>query len=101
MDENLARQYGEPFAIAHAAHYDAVAVIQEFSERHPLSIPNPAYPNQDWENGPRFTIVNPVKHTLYRDGDTLGCRECGESVHAPSPPKRPLTPMEASLSRFD
>lgn len=95
----LAQQYGEPYARAHEAHYAAVAVINEFAERHSHTIPDPARPQRD--GGPLWTIPNPVKHTLARDGDTLSCVECGESVHAPSPPKRPLTPMEASLSPFD
>lgn len=99
-EPTLAQQYGEHYARAHEAHYAAVAVIQEFADRHPLTIPNPAYPNQS-PDGPQFHIRNPVRHTLARDGDTLSCVECGESIHAPSPPKRPLTPMEASLSRFD
>jgi hypothetical protein len=55
---------------------DTMTVIQEFSARHPMG------------------------HTLSRDGDTLSCVTCGESVNAPSLP-RPLTPMEASLSPFD
>jgi hypothetical protein len=99
LDPNLVRQYGERFAQAHADHYAAVAVIQEFAEEHSLYIDDPAHPRT--ENGPRWTIRNPEPHTLTRDGDMLGCVECGVSIHAPSPPKRPLTPMEASLSRFD
>ena len=82
-----------------AAYVAATDVVREFADRHDLTIPDPSRPHR--EGGPRFTITNPVKHSLYRDGDTLGCVECGESTHAPSPPKRPLTPMEASLSPFD
>lgn len=89
--------YGERFAAAHAAHYSAWRVIRDFTDRHPLHIDDPA--NADRPG--RWVIPNPVKHTLKRDGDTLSCVECGESVHAPSPPKRPLTPQEASASRFD
>ena len=99
MTPTLAQQYGEAYALAHEAHYSAVAVIQEFSEAHPLFIDDPAHPRT--ENGPRWSIRNPEPHTLKRDGDRLSCIECGVSVHAPSPPKRPLTPMEASLSPFD
>jgi len=93
----LAQQYGEAFALAYEAHYSAVRVIDEFAERHSLVIDDPANAHRPG----RWTIPNPVKHTLSRDGDTLSCVECGESVHAPSPPRRPLTPQEASLSRFD
>jgi len=94
----LAQQYGEAFALAYEAHYSAWAVIDAFTEKHPLHIPDPAHPDQ---SRARYVIRNPVKHTLHRDGDILSCVECGESVHAPSPPRRPLTPQEASLSRFD
>lgn len=98
LDPDLVRQYGERFAQAHADHYAAVAVIQEFAEAHSLYIDDP---NADPAWPGRWMIRNPEKHTLHRDGDTLSCVECGESVHAPSPPRRPLTPQEASLSRFD
>lgn len=39
-------------------------------------------------------------HTLKREGDTIFCA-CGGEVFAPILPNPPLTPMEASLSRFD
>lgn len=95
----LAAQYGQHYADALEAHTNASLVIREFADQHPLTIPDPDIIQP--EDGPRFTILNPVKHTLYRDGDFLGCRECGVKVHAPSPPRRPLTPQEASLSPFD
>jgi hypothetical protein len=82
------------------AYNEKDKVIRDFADAHPLTIPNPAYPNQPTP-GPRYTITNPVKHTLHREGDTLSCIECQESVHAPSPGRRPLTAMEASLSPFD
>lgn len=96
----LAQQYGQSYADAHEAHYAAKDVIREFTDRHPFLIPNPDE-QQPPGPGPVFMIRNPEPHTLRRDGDTLSCVECGESVHAPTPPKRPLTPMEASLSPFD
>lgn len=99
MKVTLAQQYGERFAAAHEAHYAAVGVINEFAERHSLYIDDPRRPVNP--NGPRFCVRNPVPHTLKRDGDTLSCVECGESIHAPTPPPRPLTPQEASLSPFD
>lgn len=39
-------------------------------------------------------------HTLKREGDIIHCA-CGEDIEAPILPDPPLTPMEASLSRFD
>lgn len=44
-----------------------------------------------------------VRHLLVRDGEWLICYTCDgyPHIHAPSLPKPPLTPMEASLSRFD
>ncbi len=98
-EPTLAQRYGEAYARAHEAHYSAVAVIREFADQHDLYIDDPRMPHRP--GGPRWTIPNPVKHTLHRDGDTLSCIECEVSVHAPVPPPRPLTPMEASLSRFD
>jgi hypothetical protein len=92
-------EYGERFASAHAAHYFAWRVIRDFTDRHPLHVPDPARPQT--AGGPLWVIKSPVPHTLRRDGDTLSCIECGESVHAPSPPPRPLTPQEYSASRFD
>jgi len=96
---DLARQYGQGFADRFEAHYAAVRVIEEFADQHSLVIDDPAHPSMP--DGPRWTIPNPVRHTLHRDGDTLSCVECGVSVNAPAPPPRPLTPQEASLSRFD
>jgi len=90
---------GSTYAAALAAHAAAKAIIQEFSEQHSPWIPDPARPQQ--EGGALWTIPKPVPHTLSRNGDLLGCIDCGVSVHAPTPPPRPLTPMEASLSRFD
>lgn len=78
-----------------AAYSAARRIIDDFSEAHPLLVPDPDRPGTSWH------IKSPVPHRLRRDEDTLSCTECGVSVHAPSPPKRPLTPMEASLSRFD
>jgi hypothetical protein len=91
----LAQQYGERFAEAHEAHFAAVSVITAFAKDHPLYIPDPARPGTPWH------IPSPTPHTIRRDGDTLSCLQCGVSVHAPTPPPRPLTPQEASLSRFD
>jgi len=40
-------------------------------------------------------------HRLSRVGEQVTC-SCGvDSIHAPVLPNPPLTPMEASLSRFD
>jgi hypothetical protein len=95
----LAQQYGERFAQAFEAHHAAAKIIQDFADRHSLYIDDPAHP---WDGeGPRWMVQNPTPHTLCRTGDTLFCMECEESVHAPVPPPRPLTPQEASLSRFD
>lgn len=50
---------------------------------------------------PHFTPdQNRTRHTLKREGDTIFC-DCGGEVFAPILPNPPLTPMEASLSRFD
>jgi hypothetical protein len=91
----LAEQYGEHYARAHEAHYSARQIIDDFAKAHPLHIPDPSRPGTGW------VIKSPTPHRLQRDGDTLSCTDCGVSVHAPSPPRRPLTPQEASLSRFD
>jgi len=97
MRPTLAQQYGERFAEAHEAHYSAAQIIQDFAEAHPLYIDDPARPD-----GPgRWMVPSPTPHTIRRDGDTLSCLQCAVSVHAPTPPPRPLTPQEASLSRFD
>lgn len=40
-------------------------------------------------------------HRLTRVGEHITCSCGGDSIHAPVLPNPPLTPMEASLSRFD
>ncbi len=100
--EHLAAQYGDHYAEALLDHTMASLVIRNFDDAHPFDVPGPRGCGACSGTGPFHEhIINPQKHTLKREGDTLSCLECGESVHAPSPPKRPLTPMELSLSRFD
>lgn len=77
----MAARFGQKYADEHAAHFAAVEVIDQFSDRHPWG--------------------SPGNHRLRREGDTLSCIPCGVSVHAPVPPPRPMTPMEASMSPFD
>ena len=51
---------------------------------------------------PHFTPdENRSRHTLRREGDWIHCDCGGDPILAPSLPEPPLTPMEASLSRFD
>ena len=48
-----------------------------------------------------FALTHPMGHSIHRMGDHLECRTCSVTEFAPAAGPRPLTPMEASLSRFD
>lgn len=87
-------QYGEDYALASAMHHEIYTKVHWFSDMHPLLIPIPGRPSNE-------VMRNPVKHTLGRDGDWMYCIECNEACETGTIPKRPLTPMEASISGWD
>lgn len=94
-----ADRYGEAYALDLAMYSEIYNKVHWFSDMHPLLIPNPNEVQP--ADGPRFMIRNPEKHTLKRDGDWMYCIECNEACETGTIPRRPLTAMEASLSRFD
>jgi|SRR6478735_3972866 len=90
----LAAQYGEAYALDLAMYGEIYDKVHWFSDMHPLTIPIPGGPSN-------HHMRNPVKHTLGRDGDWMYCIECNEACETGTIPKRPLTPMEASISGWD
>lgn len=78
---------------------EAQEKINWFSDLHPHLIPDPNPPMNapDWAN---YQVRAP--HTLWRDGDWMGCTECEVHIFAPSAGRYIETnPMVNSLSRFD